>query len=303
MSKDTSDDTTEKERGWLLPDSRKMDGRAGLYLVATPIGNMGDISLRALDVLAGCDVIACEDTRMSRKLLSYYGISKPLKRYHDHSDEAARDDLVALMEGGQKVALISDAGTPLVSDPGYKLVVACYVAGVRVTTLPGANAPLSALQLSGLPSDKFSFIGFLPPKSAARQKTLAAWAQVPGTLLAFETGPRLLASLQDIHAILGARDVAIVREITKLYEEARRGSCADLIEYYDTHGAPKGEIVVAIGPGAPEEYTDESLRQMLREALAQMRTKDAAAHVAAKTGLPKSTLYEMALVIGQGDDA
>lgn len=264
----------------------------GLYLVATPIGNLRDITLRALDTLAAADMIACEDTRVTGKLLQAYDISKKMIPYTDHSTDRERDRLIGALQAGKSVALVSDAGTPLISDPGYKLVQRCYDHGIAVTSLPGANAPLTALQLSGLPSDGFSFIGFLPPKSAARKTRLGEWARVPGTLILFETGPRLCESLADMHAVLGDRPASVVREITKLYEEARRAPLSELITHYTAHGAPKGEIVVVIGEGTQAPPDTDAL---LKAALAQMSVRDAAAHVASITGLPKKDIYARAL--------
>ena len=199
------DHTNEKKRAWLLPALTKTKLSPGLYLVATPIGNLGDITVRALDTLAAADVVLCEDTRVSGKLMSAYGLSKKLMTYNDHATQDLRDKVVRMIGDGQVVALISDAGTPLISDPGYKLVQACQGGNVPVTTLPGANAPLSALQLSGMPSDAFCFIGFLPAKSMARQAMLRQWAHIEGTLIAFESAQRLQKTLADIKDELGAR--------------------------------------------------------------------------------------------------
>lgn len=290
----------EKTRGWLLPDSKAADLRPGLYLVATPIGNMGDISLRALNTLAGADGVLCEDTRVSGKLLKYYGIEKPLSVYNDHSDEKARQKIVARIEAGEKLALISDAGMPLISDPGYKLVADLQDAGLNVTSVPGANAPLAALQLSGMPSDAFSFIGFLPAKSGARQSSLKEWADVPGTLIAFETAPRLAAALADIEKVLGPRRVAVVREITKMYEEMRCDVSEALIAHYEENGAPKGEIVLVIEPAAARVYSDSEIEEMLENSLQSMGTKKAAEAVAEKTGRAKKDLYDLALKVGKG---
>ena len=290
----------EKTRGWLLPDSKAAELRAGLYLVATPIGNMGDISLRALNTLAGVDGVLCEDTRVSGKLLKYYGIEKPLSVYNDHSDENVRQKIAARIESGERLALISDAGMPLISDPGYKLVGDLQAAGLNVTSVPGANAPLAALQLSGMPSDAFSFIGFLPAKSGARQNVLKEWADVPGTLIAFETAPRLAAALADIEKILGSRRVAVVREITKMYEEARCDMSDALIAHYEEKGAPKGEIVLVIEPAAARIYSDEEIEKMLEDSLQSMGTKKAAEAVAEKTGRAKKDLYDLALKVGKG---
>lgn len=294
-------DTTKKERLWLLPESDRRELVAGLYLVATPIGNLRDISIRALDMLAAADIIACEDTRVTRKLLSHYGLKKDLLSYNDHASDAQREKILAMIADGKAVVLVSDAGTPLVSDPGYKLARDALGRGLNVSVVPGANAPLSALQLSGLPSDKFSFIGFLPSKNGAREAVLKEWASVPASLIAFETGPRLLASLRSIQNIHGGeRDVAVVREITKLYEESRRGSAAELIAHYEEQGAPKGEIVVVIGAGS-QEISEAEIDELLKEALSDMGTKDAAGFVAEQTGLSKKDLYARALKVSKGE--
>lgn len=271
----------------------------GLHLVATPIGNLRDITLRALEVLAGVDLIVCEDTRVSKKLCDAYDIRAQLVPYNDHNADRQRGGIIARLAQGEKVALISDAGTPLVSDPGFKLVRDCLDLGINVTSLPGANAPLSALQLSGLPSDKFCFIGFLPPKETARRKVLEEWKNVPATIVAFETAPRLFESLRDIEKIMGAREAAVARELTKMFEEVRRGKISELIAHYEAEGAPKGEIVLVIAPPGQKIYDDEELNRMLRGALKDMSTKDAAAFVAESTGMPKKKLYEMALKIDE----
>ncbi len=199
----------------------------GLYLVATPIGNLADISLRALEVLAGCDVIACEDTRVTRKLTERYGIETPLTPYHEHNAAEARPKILARLARGEAVALVSDAGTPLISDPGYKLVRAAQDAGHAVTAIPGASSVLTALNVAGLPTDRFFFEGFLPPKQAARQKRIAALGAIPATLVLFESGPRLAATLADLAEGLGPRAAAICRELTKLHEEVRRGDSGE----------------------------------------------------------------------------
>ncbi len=270
---------------------------AGLYIVATPIGNLRDITLRALDTLKSVDIILCEDTRVTGKLLKAYDIRKPLKKYNDHSDSSVRAEIVHLISEGKAVALISDAGTPLICDPGYKLVVECQNNSLAVTSIPGANAPITALQISGMASDVFSFIGFLPPKMKARRDFLGQWKNASGVLIAFETAPRLLRALEDIRLVMGAREVAVVREITKLYEEVRRASVEELISYYAEAGAPKGEIVLVIGAGECAEYSDDDLKDMIRSALETMRSKEAASFVAENTGAKKSDLYNLALRI------
>ncbi len=281
------------------PEELKGDLKSGLYLVSTPIGNLGDITLRALDILKSADVILCEDKRVSGKLLKAYDVRGVLRVYNDHSDVALRERIVADLKSGQAIVLISDAGTPMVCDPGYKLVRACYENDIYVTSLPGANAPLTALQISGMESDAFSFIGFLPSKTKARQDFLQRWTHVPGVLIAFETAPRLIKSLEDIRDVLGERQVAVVREMTKLFEQVRRASVSDLIRYYAEEGAPKGEIVLVIGEGAREDYSEDDIKDMIRIALKTMRNKEAASFVADQTGLRKSDLYDVALQISK----
>ncbi len=292
-------DSKEKTRGWLLPDIKKGTLTPGLYLVATPIGNMGDMSLRALDTLAAVDGVLCEDTRVSGKLLKYFDLKKPLSVYNDHSDKQVREKIMQRIRGGETIALISDAGMPLISDPGYKLICALREEGLNVTSVPGASAPLSALQLSGLASDRFSFIGFLPPKSGARKKMLEEWAGTPGTLIAFETAPRLVDALGDIGKTLSGRRVVVARELTKLYEEVRSGTIDELIAHYKEHGQPKGEIVLVIEAPQKHAYSVDELEKLLEKTLETMSTKDAAAYVAAQTGCAKKELYDLALQISK----
>jgi len=276
----------------------------GLYLVATPIGNLRDVTLRALDLLAVADLIACEDTRVSAKLLAHFGLSAPLAAYHEHNAERMRPKLIERLKAGAVVALISDAGTPLVSDPGWKLVRAALADGIRVSTLPGPSAALAGLLLSGLPSDRFLFAGFLPSKSAARKKSLAALAAVQATLIFFETAPRLAASLADMAESLGDRPAAVARELTKLYEEVHRQPLAALAAHYRAAGPPKGEIVVLVAPpasGAAATLDEAALDRSLSAALATMSVKDASAAVAAATGQPRRLVYQRALALsGRG---
>ncbi|MFI4987676.1 MAG: 16S rRNA (cytidine(1402)-2'-O)-methyltransferase [Alphaproteobacteria bacterium] len=272
----------------------------GLYLVATPIGNLGDITLRALDVLRGVALIACEDTRVTGKLLAAYGIAARMTPYHEHNAEHARPALIAKLTQGAAVALVSDAGTPLVSDPGYKLVRAALAAGIRVSVIPGASAVLAALTLAGLPSDRFLFAGFLPAKAGERKKTLSALAAVPATLVLYETAPRLAASLADMAELLGAREAAVARELTKLFEEVRRGPLAELARHYREAGPPKGELVVVIAPPAAAAPADAAtLDRMLEEALARASLRDAADAVAAASGLPRRRVYGRALELAK----
>lgn len=265
----------------------------GLYIVATPIGNLGDVTRRSVEVLARCDAVACEDTRVTGKLLKHLGISKPLWRYDDHS---AAEDRARLLDSlaTRAVALVSDAGTPLVSDPGYKLVREARAAGVPVTSLPGPSAPVVALTLSGLPSDRFLFAGFLPSKDKARAETLAELAGVRATLVFFETAPRLTKSLEAIDEVLPGREVAVARELTKLYEECRTGSAADLAAYYEAH-PPRGEIVLLIGPPPAANPSEVDADALLRVALATEKPSQAAGQVAKATGLDRKALYARAL--------
>lgn len=274
----------------------------GLYVTATPIGNLRDITLRALDVLAAADLVVCEDTRVTGKLLKAYDLEKKMVSYNDHNADRQRGSIIQKLGNGGRVALVSDAGMPLVSDPGYKLVRDCLDLGINVCSLPGANAPLAALQLSGQPSDKFSFLGFLPPKTAGRKAALAEWKDVKGSLVIFETGPRLHDSLCDMLEVLGDRPAAVVREITKMFEESRRGTLGNLVRHYEEAGAPKGEIVIVVGPGAARGYSEDELKDMLAQALETMSVKEAAAHVSAETGESKKALYELALEIRKGDE-
>jgi 16S rRNA (cytidine1402-2'-O)-methyltransferase len=271
----------------------------GLHIVATPIGNLGDITLRALATLAGADLIACEDTRVTRKLLDRYAIATPLTPYHDHNATAARPKLLRRLAAGAAIALVSDAGTPLVSDPGFKLVRAAQEAGYAVTALPGASAPLAALTLAGLPTDQFFFAGFLPSKQTARRERIADLARIPATLVLFETAPRIAATLADLAAGLGDREAALCRELTKIHEEVRRGNLAALAQTYSA-AEVRGEIVLVIAPPTtPERPSVEDTDSLLRQALARVSLKDAVGEVAAATGLPRRELYQRALALAK----
>jgi 16S rRNA (cytidine1402-2'-O)-methyltransferase len=271
-----------------------------LHLVATPIGNMGDISARAIAVLSQADAVACEDTRLTGQLLARLGIKADLVAYHDHNADAARPGLLARMASGAAIALVSDAGTPAISDPGYKLVRACIADSIPVTAVPGPNAALTALVISGLPTDRFLFEGFLPAKAAQRKKALTVLAAVPATLIFQESAPRLAAALADMADVLGARPAAVARELTKMFEEVRRGTLAELAAHYDAAGPPKGEIVVVVAPPLEAAPTAAAtVDEMLAEALHTMSLRDAAEAVAAATGRPKREIYAKALTLAQ----
>ena len=274
-----------------------------LYLVSTPIGNLGDISERARQVLETVDLVACEDTRTSGQLFTLLGIRvAALTPYHEHNADSARPKLIEKMKHGVNIALVSDAGTPLISDPGYKLVRDCYEAGVPVTTVPGANAVLSALQLSGLPSNAFYFAGFLPSKSGGRRQALTALKQVSATLIIYETPNRLEESLGDILEILGDRLMAVVREITKKFEEVRRGKVSELIAHYQGEGAPKGELVLVIDRAADtSDWTDEALDALIQETLASQSARDTVDKVSRLTGLPRKQIYKRVLAVQDGN--
>ena len=276
--------------------------------MATPIGNLADISLRALDLLSKADIIACEDTRVTRRLLSAHGVharrGAQLTTYHEHNAERVRPWLIEQMKYGKAVALVADAGTPLISDPGYKLVEEVAAAGLAVTAVPGASAALAALLVSGLPSDRFFFAGFLPAKAAARRKALAELTPVPATLIFFESARRLAASLADMAAVLGPRPAAVARELTKMHEEVRRDTLDALAAHYQAAGPPRGEVVIVIGPPAQKtaQIDEEDLDARLRQALAEASLRDAVAAVTAATGLPRQRIYTRALALRRKDD-
>jgi len=277
---------------------------AGLYLVATPIGNLRDITLRALEMLAAADLVACEDTRVTRKLFDHYGLSAPLMPYHDHNAETARPKILARIAAGDAVALVSDAGTPLISDPGFKLVRDATAAGLAVTAAPGASAVLMALTVAGLPTDRFFFEGFLPSRSAARRTRIAELARIPATLVLYESGPRLGDALGDLAQGLGARAAAVCRELTKLHEEVRRGTLETLARDYAAGAETRGEIAIVIAPpDAPAPSGVEEVDALLRAALARVSLKDAVAEVAAATGEQRRAVYSRALELTKNDAA
>ena len=266
----------------------------GLYVVSTPIGNLGDITLRAIAVVARADAVLCEDTRHSRTLLSHFGIGTPAKPYHEHNAAKERPRVLADLAAGQRIALISDAGTPLISDPGWKLVREAIDAGHRVEALPGASATLSALAVAGLPTDAFLFAGFLPPKSAGRRTRIAELAAVPATLVFFEAPSRMSETLADLAAVLGPRPAALARELTKLHEEVRRAPLDRLAADLDGE-ILKGEAVILVGPPQQGEVSDDDIAARLAAALEQMSLRDAAKAVADALGVPKSRVYDLGL--------
>ena len=273
----------------------------GLYVVATPIGNLNDITARALTVLRGVDVIACEDTRVTGTLLHRFGIATAMTPYHDHNADQARPKLLAQLAAGGRIALVSDAGTPLISDPGYKLVRACADVNIPVVPIPGPSALLAGLVIAGLPTDRVMFAGFLPQKSGARRAELLELKDLKATLVFYESAQRLPEALSDLHAVLGPRPAAVCREMTKLYEEARRGTLAELATAYAAEGPPKGEIVIVVG-GAPALSTSsEDLDTALRKALATMTVRDAADVVAEAFQEPRRRIYQRALELGKDD--
>jgi len=269
----------------------------GLYLVATPIGNLRDITLRALDVLSGCDLLLAEDTRVSGKLLAAYAISKRLERYDEHVAERATPAILARLEAGERVALVSDAGTPMVSDPGYRLAREAIAAGHVVIPIPGASAALAALTLAGLPTDRFLFAGFPPPKSAARKTFLEELANTRATLIFYEGASRVADSLADMAAVFGPdRPAAVARELTKLYETCIRGPLSALAAD-PRFESPKGEIVILVGPGEEKAATADDAESALREAMSRLPLGEAAAEVAKALGLSRKDLYRQALAM------
>ena len=266
----------------------------GLYIVATPIGNLGDLSPRAAETLRRADLVLAEDKRVTAKLLAHAAAKAPMANYNDHTSEADRDRIVARL-AAEAVALVSDAGTPLISDPGYKLVRAARAAGHAVFTIPGPSAVVAALTLAGLPTDRFLFAGFLPLKAKARADAITELAGVRATLVFYESGPRLGESLASLAGFLGAREAAVVREISKLHEESVTGSLAELAERYAS-AQPKGEIVIVVGPPAQgAQASDDELGAALDEAMATMSPSRAAADVAARLNVPRKRAYAMAL--------
>lgn len=284
--------------GWTVAKSQL---RPGLTLVATPIGNAADITLRALDALRDADAIVCEDTRMTRRLMDMHGValgSRPMIAYHDHNSKAAMPRIMGLLQQGARVVFASDAGTPIVADPGYRLAQTVIAEGIALSATPGPCAAIMALTLSGLPSDRFTFAGFPPSKHEARKTFLSAFAVVPSTLIFYESPRRLAASLRDMHTVFGDRDAVVSRELTKMFEENRRAPLSELADRYDADGAPKGEIVILVAPPPePEAAGEADIDAALHEALETMTLKDAARTVSNALDLPRKTVYDRALAL------
>ena len=296
-------DTTEArgpQRGYMLQGQRLVAPtlQPGLHVVSTPIGNLADVTLRALTTLASADVVVCEDTRVTSRLTNHYGIGASLVAYNDHNGPRVRPQIVERLLAGQAVALVSDAGTPMVSDPGYKLVRDAIEAGAAVYSAPGASAALAALTVAGLPTDSFFFEGFLPPKEGARAARLAQIRTIPATLVFYESGPRLADSLATMATALGDRPATVARELTKAFETVYRGTLASLAaEFGDAALPPRGEIVIVVGPPPEAEPSGSDLDAALEDALGRLSVKDAAAMVAARLGLPRREVYARAIEV------
>jgi 16S rRNA (cytidine1402-2'-O)-methyltransferase len=276
----------------------------GLHLVATPIGNLADVTIRALSTLAGADVVYCEDTRISRRLLDRYAIKVPLKAYHEHNAQRLRPVILDQLKAGARLALVSDAGTPLVSDPGYKLVRAAIEEGLAVHVVPGPSAPLAALLLSGLPSDRFTFAGFLPNRAGARRTVLAGLAGHGASLILFETAPRVVAALADIAEVLGDPPVALARELTKMHEEVLRGRASEVAAAIAARGGVRGEITLVVAPPEPADLADDAeIDAALEAALVEMTPGRAASELARRFGRPRRALYQRALALKGGSGA
>ena len=294
----TATDTPRPTPGGRVSGGSRLPG--GLYVVATPIGNLGDLTYRAADHLARVDAVLCEDTRVTRRLMDAYGLRPPLISYHDHNAEQRRPEVLQRLSQGQALALVSDAGTPLVSDPGYKLVRDVQDAGHPVRALPGASAALAALAIAGLPTDRFFFQGFLPAKQGQRRAVLQELSGLKASLVFYESPQRLGRSLADMADVLGARDAAVARELTKRFEELIRAPLPDLAARYDA--PPKGEIVIVVAPPADDAgiADAQSVDARLTEALRTQSVRDAAAAVAAATGWKKKQVYDRALQLKRG---
>jgi 16S rRNA (cytidine1402-2'-O)-methyltransferase len=284
------------------PKSQKEDGLApGLYVTATPIGNARDVTLRALDAMKGCDMIVAEDTRVTSRLLSIYGISKPLSAYNDHNAARERPKLIARLKHDARIVLVSDAGTPLVSDPGYKLVREALAEGLPVHALPGASAPLTGLALAGLPTDRFFFAGFLSSKQGERRSAMEELRGLRATLIFFESAQRLGATLKDMMEIFGNRPASVARELTKLHEEIRRGDLSGLAKQYESE-TPKGEVTLLVGPPLDDAPDYRQAEKLLKDALAFMPVRAAADLIAEALDLPRRETYARALALKTHDE-
>ena len=272
----------------------------GIYLVATPIGNLADITLRALAVLSRADAVYCEDTRHSAKLLQHYAIAARTLPFHEHNEDREIERVLNEAEAGKRVAIISDAGTPLLSDPGFRLVRTAAARGIPVTSIPGPSAVLTALTTSGLPTDAFFFAGFLPPKEAGRRTRLAEIALIPGSLVIFEAPHRVEEALADMADVLGNRAAVIARELTKLHESVARGTLRTLVDQ-GAGRSLKGEIVIVVGPAEPKDVSDDMINARLDEVLGEMSLKDAAKAIAGELGVPKSRVYALGVKAKDGN--
>lgn len=277
--------------------------RSGLYVVSTPIGNARDITLRAIDVLAAADIIACEDTRVTRRLLSIYKITTPTLSYHEHNAQKVRPKLIRRLKNGEIVALVSDAGTPTISDPGYRLVYETHLAEIPVFALPGACAALAALVTAGFPTDNFIFLGFLPSKKNVRRKKMEELKAIKATLVIYESANRLAGTIAELAEAFGNRKAAVARELTKIHEELRFGLLLDLTDYYDGNGAPKGEMVILVsGASKTVDVKPHTLDIMITQALENSSLKNAVAYVSEQTGKPRRDIYSRALEIKSKTD-
>lgn len=285
----------------VLDDLRARPLPAGLYVVATPIGNLADITLRALSVLARADLIACEDTRHTKKLVSHFGIRTPLTAYHEHNAERVRPKLLARIAEGAVIALVSDAGTPLISDPGHKLVREALEKGCPVSSLPGPSAALAALTSAGLATDTFHFEGFLPAKQAARRKRLETMSTIAATLVIYEAPNRLLAAIEDMAEILGDREGVVAKELTKLHERVVRARLSELGSHFSDPTMLKGEFVLVVAPPSPQEISDDEIRDRVRQIIDTMSARDAVRQITRELGVARNRVYKIALDLSNGN--
>ena len=300
----SDEDMTSKQSQNTFEPPQDTSLSPGLYIVATPIGHAADITLRALDTLARADIVACEDTRVTGKLMHLHGVKTNLSAYHEHNATRVRPELIKRLKNGETVALVSDAGTPLISDPGFKLVQACQDADIPVTAVPGASAVLSALVVSGLPTDRFLFAGFLPSKTTARRQSLEELSLIPATLVLMESPRRFAALLADATILMGSRRCVVARELTKMHEEIRRGTIDELAAYYNDAEPPKGEGMIVIAPPSDDPIlSDDDLNDHIREALATKSLRDAVRDVVEATGISKKIVYARALTLAHDEPA